>query len=264
MCIRLAVQARGCASARICNGRGWESQPVRQERAGARAAHGVGASSDRNRIAPFLIARRSHLCRQDARQCPLRSRCSLQPHWHARMARGQNACPARARSPIGMPHWLLVEQPVSQGACSIGHELLVYCTQQRRHAHWLRAQCTGVHGAALPLPLPMHAGAALWAVMGAAAHGLRCLARASATSAAVMAAGDLACQGLQQQEEAWAPDWARTARFGAIGATLHGPLWVLGQPVHARRAAISASSCMHAHSPCARCCTQLLFGLQMA
>lgn len=61
----------------------------------------------------------------------------------------------------------------------------------------------------------------------------RALAGASAISAASLAAGDAACQALQRRRAgAAAPpaphDWARTARFAATGALLHGPFFYAG------------------------------------
>eukprot|EP00803_Ostreobium_quekettii_P001501 evm.model.scf_686.1 EVM.evm.TU.scf_686.1 scf_686:21821-24316(-) len=54
------------------------------------------------------------------------------------------------------------------------------------------------------------------------------LAKASLTSSFVMAAGDAACQAIQRDaagatSQQCRSDWLRTARFSAVGLTLHGP-----------------------------------------
>lgn len=58
----------------------------------------------------------------------------------------------------------------------------------------------------------------------------RALLGASAISATCMAAGDALCQSLQRRRVAPRPphDWARTARFAATGALLHGPFFFAG------------------------------------
>jgi hypothetical protein len=52
------------------------------------------------------------------------------------------------------------------------------------------------------------------------------LGRAGLVSGSVMAVADVVCQRIswKRQHEPFALDWARTARFSAIGLTLHGPL----------------------------------------
>ncbi|GLI70563.1 hypothetical protein VaNZ11_015486 [Volvox africanus] len=59
------------------------------------------------------------------------------------------------------------------------------------------------------------------------------VARAGLTSCIIMSAGDIICQSLQRRNKSgalnWAShDWKRTARFGLIGATLHGPFFLWG------------------------------------
>lgn len=56
-------------------------------------------------------------------------------------------------------------------------------------------------------------------------------AKGFATSASMLAIGDLLCQGIQKGGvKALASDWdaKRTARFGLIGLTLHGPTFFTG------------------------------------
>ncbi|EFJ47454.1 hypothetical protein VOLCADRAFT_92190 [Volvox carteri f. nagariensis] len=57
--------------------------------------------------------------------------------------------------------------------------------------------------------------------------------RAGVTSCIVMQAGDILCQSIQRRNKSgaldWgAHDWKRTARFGLIGLTLHGPFFLWG------------------------------------
>ncbi|GIL42297.1 hypothetical protein Vafri_318 [Volvox africanus] len=59
------------------------------------------------------------------------------------------------------------------------------------------------------------------------------VARASLTSCIIMSAGDIICQSIQRRNKSGAltcssHDWKRTARFGIIGATLHGPFFLWG------------------------------------
>ncbi|PNW76617.1 hypothetical protein CHLRE_11g467738v5 [Chlamydomonas reinhardtii] len=53
-------------------------------------------------------------------------------------------------------------------------------------------------------------------------------ARAGLTSCVVMSAGDVICQSLQRRGKNTPYDWNRTARFGLIGLTLHGPYFLWG------------------------------------
>ncbi|KAG2498721.1 hypothetical protein HYH03_003461 [Edaphochlamys debaryana] len=58
--------------------------------------------------------------------------------------------------------------------------------------------------------------------------------RAALTSCVVMSTGDVVCQAIQRRGKpgAWSDmrqhDWSRTARFGLIGLTLHGPYFLWG------------------------------------
>ncbi|GLC52047.1 hypothetical protein PLESTB_000576600 [Pleodorina starrii] len=59
------------------------------------------------------------------------------------------------------------------------------------------------------------------------------VARAGLTSCIIMQAGDVVCQALQRRNKTgsldWAAhDWRRTARFGLVGLTLHGPFFLWG------------------------------------
>lgn len=57
----------------------------------------------------------------------------------------------------------------------------------------------------------------------------RPILKAAATSAALMAAGDVACQTLQQRTQRKVSiDWGRAARFAVVGGTLHGPFFFAG------------------------------------
>ena len=66
------------------------------------------------------------------------------------------------------------------------------------------------------------------------------VAKAAVTSGTVMLVGDVTCQALQgrkssphahQGQSSWSlrtNDWARSARFGLVGLTLHGPFFLHG------------------------------------